>query len=257
MANVTIPPAGAAISNHSSNERRSDAVASRALAHEAALAEKAEEQSRIRRAALDAPWYDEKLDPTNFGANEFLDPQHIAMFNGTQGGRRAASFPERTLDSGLHFNPTPSALTPGGSSERNTVNALHPEILTDIILDLWTPSTSNGALGQALGVATDAPPSIACPAEPPLTISPPLDPSNLPPPPEQEVFAPEGSSRAKRQADWEAQGDPSNPTPKQPTQQPAEEQKRQEEKRRQDQQQREREETQKRQRDADEAKRQK
>src|SRR6187399_1021351 len=213
MANVTIPPAGHAVSNHSSNERRSDAVASRALAHEAALAERAEEQAKIRRAALDAPWYDEKLDPTNFGANEFLDPQHIAMFNGTQGGRRAASFPERTLDTGLHFNPTPSGLSINSPGERDSVNPLHPEILTDIIIDLWTPSTSNGALGQALGVATDAPPSISCPAEPPLTISPPLDGSNLPEvPPEA---APEGSSRAKRQADWEAQGDPQNPTPKQ------------------------------------------
>ncbi|PYS90891.1 MAG: hypothetical protein DMF62_03565 [Acidobacteria bacterium] len=218
MANVTIPPAGAAISNHSSNERRTDAVASRALAHEAALAERAEEQARTRRAALDAPWYTEQLDPNNFGANEFLDPQHIAMFNGTAGGRRAASFPERTLDTGLHFNPTPSALSPSGASERDIATPLHPEILTDIILDLWTPSTSYGALGQALGVATDAPPSIACPAEPPLTISPPLDSTNLPEvPPES---APEGSSRAKRQADWAAQGDPANPTTGQPAGQP-------------------------------------
>jgi hypothetical protein len=193
-------------------------VASRALAHEAALAERGEEQARTRRAALDAPWYDEKLDPTNFGANEFLDPQHIAMFNGTRGGRTAASFPERTLDSGLHFNPTPSALSTNSPGERNTVNPLHPEILTDIILDLWTPSTSNGALGQALAVATDAPPSLAGPSEPPLTISPPLDPADLPPPPDPVVFAPEGSSRAKRQADWAAQGDPAKPTPKQPSQ---------------------------------------
>jgi len=218
MANVTIPPAGHVVSNHSSNERRSDAVASRALAHEAALAEKGEEQARIRRAALDAPWYTEQLDPNNFGANEFLDPQHIAMFNGTTGGRRAASFPERTLDSGLHFNPTPSALSINSPGERNTATPLHPEILTDIILDLWTPSTCNGALGQALAVATDAPPSLAGPSEPPLTISPPLDPADLPPPPDPEVFAPEGSSRAKRQSDWAAQGDPSAPKP---TQQPA------------------------------------
>jgi hypothetical protein len=239
MANVTIPPAGAAIS---SNERRSDAVASRALAHEAALAEKAEEQARIRRAALDAPWYTEALDPSNFGASEFLDPQHIAMFNGTTGGRRAASFPERTLDSGLHFNPTPQALTPGGSSSRDTVNPLHPEILTDIILDLWTPSTCNGALGQALAVATDAPPSIAGPSEDPLTISPPLDPDNLPEPP---APPPEGSTRAKRQADWAAQGDPAGtggPNKEQPAGGDAAEKQRQEE--------------QKRQREADEKKRQ-
>jgi hypothetical protein len=203
MANVTIPPAGHAVSNHSSNERRTDAVASRALAHEAALAEKAEEQARIRRQALDAPWYTEKLDPSNFGANEFLDPQHIAMFNGTAGGRRAASFPERTLDSGLHFNPTPEALRASEGRAGESVSPLHPEILTDIIRDLWTPSTCNGALGQALAVATDAPPSIAGPSEDPLTISPPLDPDNLPEPPPE---PPEGSTRAKRQADWAAAG---------------------------------------------------
>jgi hypothetical protein len=76
MANVTIPQAGSAATD-------------RALAHEALLADKAEEQARIRRKSLDAPWYNEQLDPSNFGAQEFLDPQHIEMFNRTAGGRRA------------------------------------------------------------------------------------------------------------------------------------------------------------------------
>jgi len=213
MANVTIP------AYDSSNERRTDAVASRALAHEAALAEKAEEQARIRSAALDAPWYNEKLDPNNFGM-ENPDPQHIAMFNGTRGGRSGASFPERTLDTGLSFNPTPQGLSPfdsaGPASNRDSVSPHHPEILTQIIGDLWTPSTCNGALGQALTVASDAPPSIAGPSEPPMTISPPLDPSDLPPPPDPAVFAPEGSSRAKRQADWAASGEGGEAAPPKP-----------------------------------------
>ena len=126
------------------------------------------------------------------------------MFNGTEGGRRHASFPERTLDTGLSFNPTPQALRGTSGSTRDTATLHHPEILTAIIQDLWSPSTSHGALGQALAVATDAPPSIEGPAEPPMTISPPLDPEDLPPPPDPEVFAPEGSSRQKRQADWKA-----------------------------------------------------
>lgn len=225
MANVTIPQAG--------GPQASD----RALAAQEYLAEKQTEEARKRRAALDAPWYTEKLDPTNFGASEFLDPQHIAMFNGTAGGRRATSFPERTLDTGLHFNPTPEGLRPshsatGGASDRDSVSTHHPEILTAIIQDLWTPSTSHGALGQALAVATDAPPQMAGPSEPPMTISPPLDPADLPPPPDPLVFAPEGSSRAKRQADWKAQGG-EGPPKDQPTQQPAEEQKRQEQQREQ------------------------
>lgn len=211
MANVTIPAAGSAASE-------------RALAHEALQADRAEEQAKIRRAALDAPWYNEQLDPLNFSSNEYLDPQHIAMFNGTAGGRRAASFPERTLDSGLEFHPTPEGLRPSsGASERDIATTQHPEILVSIIQDLWTPSTSNGALGQALAVATDAPPSIEGPAEPPLTISPPLDPSDLPEvPPEA---APEGSSRAKRQEAWRLAGEDAastgTPTPKKPQQQPS------------------------------------
>ena len=165
MANVTIP-------SHQPSDR--------ALAAQEYLAEKQTEEARKKRQSLDAPWYTEKLDPTNFGSNEYLDPQHIAMFNGTEGGRRHASFPERTLDTGLSFNPTPQALRGTSGSTRDTATLQHPEILTSIIQDLWSPSTSHGALGQALTVATDAPPSIAGPAEPPMTISPPLDPEDLP-----------------------------------------------------------------------------
>ena len=166
------------------------------------------------------------------------------MFNGTEGGRKHASFPERTLDTGLHFNPTPQALTVG-SRTGETPTLQHPEILTNIIMDLWSPSTSHGALGQALAVATDAPPQMAGPAEPPMTISPPLDPEDLPPPPDPEVLAPEGSSRAKRQEAWRAQseGGEGQPTP---DQQEADRKRKAEEKKRADEEKKRREEQQSR-----------
>jgi hypothetical protein len=114
MANVTIP------AYDTSLERQS------AIAVEAAQA---------RRKALDAPWYNEKLDPSNFENNEFLDPQHIAMFNGTAGGRSGASF-RRTLTA-AQFNPRHHP--PPGASGRDTVNPLHPE--TRQLSRSLTPST--------------------------------------------------------------------------------------------------------------------
>ena len=223
MANVTI-----------GTQQPSD----RALAHARLSREKKEEQARQRASTLDAPWYTEKLDPNNFGRDD-LDPQHIAMFNGSEGGRRHANFPQRTLDTGLSFNPTPSPLT-SASGGRDIATPQHPEILTSIIQELWTPSTSHGALGQSLAVATDAPPSISGPSEPPLTISPPLDPEDLPEPPPEELVAPEGSRRAKLRADWDAAGEEQEKADQQQKKQQSDEKKQQadaEKKRQQEQQQ--------------------
>jgi hypothetical protein len=233
MANVSIPSHGV----REPSERQ--------LAHARVAREKREEEARQRASTIDAPWYNDKMDPNNFGRDD-LDPTHVAMFNGAAGGRRAASFPERTLDTGLHFHPTPSPLT-SASGGREVASPHHPEILTSIIQELWTPSTSYGALGQALAVATDSPPSISGPSEPPLTIAPPLDPEDLPEPPPEDIIAPEGSRRQKLRADWAeaaASEDASRPQPsQQPAKKPAEEEakrQRDEEKKRQEEQRRDR-----------------